>query len=64
MNRFAHMAVEAHDRNAAQQVFAMIGNDWDHTVWKSSLDFDNARLWAEGQEGGHLTSTPLLREPR
>lgn len=49
MNRFAHMAVEAHDQAAAQLVFAVIGIDWDHTVWKSSQDFDNARIWAGGQ---------------
>ncbi len=49
MNRFAHMAVAAHDKTAAQQAFATLGNDWDRTVWKSSLDFVNARNWAEGQ---------------
>lgn len=49
MNRFAHMTVEAQDKPAAQQVFALIGTDWDHTVWRSSLAFDNARAWAESQ---------------
>jgi len=49
MNRFARMAVAAHDKAAAQQIFTTLGNDWDRTVWKSSLDFVNARNWAEGQ---------------
>jgi hypothetical protein len=48
-NRFAHMAVEANDRFAAQQAFATIGDDWDHTVWRSSRSFENAKSWAEGQ---------------
>jgi hypothetical protein len=49
MNRFAHMAVAAHDQAVAEQTFAAIGSDWDHTVWRSSRDFDNARTWAGGQ---------------
>lgn len=49
MNRFAHMAVAAHDQAVAEQTFAAIGSDWDHTVWRSSRDFDNARIWAGGQ---------------
>jgi hypothetical protein len=48
-NRFAHMAVEANDKPAAQQAFAMIGDDWDHTVWRSSRNFESAKNWAEGQ---------------
>jgi hypothetical protein len=28
MNRFVQMAVEAHDRTAAHEVFAAIGDDW------------------------------------
>jgi hypothetical protein len=49
MSRFAHMAVEAHDKTAAQQVFFVIGDGWDRTVWKGTMDFYNARNWAEGQ---------------
>jgi hypothetical protein len=29
------MGVEAHDKTAAQQVFLMMGNDWDNIVWRS-----------------------------
>jgi hypothetical protein len=49
LNRFAHMAVEANDKLAAQQAFAKIGNDWDHGVWRSSRKFEEAKNWAEGQ---------------
>jgi hypothetical protein len=49
LNRFAHMAFEANDKQAAQQAFAMIGNDWDHGVWRSSRKFEDARNWAAGQ---------------
>jgi hypothetical protein len=49
MNRFAHMAFEAQDKPAAQQVFVLIGTDWNHRVWASSLAFDNAKTWAESQ---------------
>jgi hypothetical protein len=49
MNRFAHMAVEAHDKDRAQQAFAAIGDDWDHSVWRSGQNFDNARNWARSQ---------------
>jgi len=47
-NRFAHMAVGADDRNAAQQAFGKIGDDWDHTVWGSSQSFQRAKNWAGG----------------
>ena len=48
-NRFAHMAVEANDKPAAQQAFSLIGNDWDHGVWRSGRKFEEAKNWAEGQ---------------
>lgn len=49
MNRFAHMAFEAGDRAAAEQVFATIGDDWDHSVWHSSQKFETAKVWALNQ---------------
>lgn len=49
LNRFAHMAVEANDKAAAQQAFSMIGNDWDHSVWRSGRKFEDAKNWAQGQ---------------
>jgi hypothetical protein len=45
-NRFAHMAYEAGDQNAAREAFAMIGDDWDHQVWRSSANFETAKVWA------------------
>jgi hypothetical protein len=48
-NRFAHMAVAAGDQEAAQHAFAVIGDDWDHSVWHSSQNFENAKLWADRQ---------------
>ncbi|MGH9713397.1 MAG: hypothetical protein ACRD5M_08885 [Candidatus Acidiferrales bacterium] len=49
MNRFAHMAFEAGDRQAAEEAFATIGNDWDHSVWHSSQKFETAKVWAINQ---------------
>ncbi|HYL69597.1 MAG TPA: DUF4034 domain-containing protein [Candidatus Limnocylindria bacterium] len=49
LNRFAHMAFEANDKAAAQQAFSMIGNDWDHSVWRSGRKFEDAKNWAQGQ---------------
>jgi hypothetical protein len=48
-NRFAHMAVEANDKVSAQQAFALIGDDWDHSVWRSNRKFEDAKAWAQGQ---------------
>jgi hypothetical protein len=45
-NRFAHMAYEAGDQTAAREAFAKIGDDWDHQVWRSSANFERAKLWA------------------
>lgn len=47
INRFAHMAVAAGDRAAAQQAFAAIGDDWNQDVLGSSQRFTAARAWAE-----------------
>jgi hypothetical protein len=49
-NRYAHMAYEAQDKEAAREAFAKIGEDWDHTVWRGgSANFDRAKAWAGGQ---------------
>jgi hypothetical protein len=45
-NRFAHMAYEAGDQAAAREAFATIGDDWDHQVWRSSANFERAKVWA------------------
>jgi hypothetical protein len=45
-NRFAHMAYEAGDQTAAREACAMIGDDWDHQVWRSGANFESARVWA------------------
>lgn len=45
-NRFAHMAYEAGDQTAAREAFATIGDDWDHQVWRSSANFESAKVWA------------------
>lgn len=51
MNRFAYLAAKEHDRRAARPVFVALGDNWDHEVWRSQLDFLNARAWAESQQG-------------
>jgi len=45
-NRYAHMAVEARDKRAAAATFAAIGDDWDHEVWRSDQQFEQAKNWA------------------
>jgi len=45
-NRLAHMAYEAGDQTAAREAFATIGDDWDHQVWRSSANFERAKVWA------------------
>jgi Domain of unknown function (DUF4034) len=47
-NRYAHMAVEASDQATAREVFVSIGDDWDHQVWHSNANFENAKRWAMG----------------
>lgn len=49
LNRFALMAYSSDDRPAAQQAFAAIGEDWDHTVWKTQQTFQDAKTWAASQ---------------
>lgn len=50
-NRFAYMAMLAHDKPAARAAFAAIGDNWDQSVWQRQLDFLEAKAWADGQEG-------------
>ena len=46
VNRFAHMAFEARDRAAGQQAFALIKDNWDPSVWRTSERFESAKQWA------------------
>ncbi|MGA8037535.1 MAG: hypothetical protein WA823_17940 [Candidatus Acidiferrales bacterium] len=48
-NRFARMAIEMDDKEAAQSAFAIVGDDWELMSWKSKSNFDRAKNWAEGQ---------------
>ena len=48
-NRFAHMAVEANDRGAAREAFAMIGENWESNVWHTPDNFRYAKAWAARQ---------------
>lgn len=45
-NRFAHMAYDADDREAAQKALALVGSDWDQGVWHTASDFERAKSWA------------------
>jgi hypothetical protein len=45
-NRYAYMAYMSGDKAAAQQAFAMIGDNPDHNVWHDQNAFDTARGWA------------------
>jgi hypothetical protein len=46
VNRFALMAYEAQDKEAAQQAFAQIGANWDLKSWHTQSRFEQARAWA------------------
>jgi hypothetical protein len=45
-NQLAYMAWKFQDSAVARQQFALIGDDWDRTVWGSRNYFDRARDWA------------------
>jgi hypothetical protein len=45
-NRYAYMAYMSGDKAAAQQAFALIGDNPDHNVWHDQNAFDTARGWA------------------
>ncbi len=45
-NRYAYMAYAADDRPAAKQVFPLIGDGFDPSVWRSKDSFEAARAWA------------------
>ncbi|MGB6310528.1 MAG: hypothetical protein WBF89_22325 [Steroidobacteraceae bacterium] len=42
-NAMAYLALRAGDAATAKQLFARIGNDWDHDVWKTKARFDASR---------------------
>lgn len=42
-NQFAWLAVRAGDKEAAQQIFARIGDNWNESVWHSKALFDASR---------------------
>lgn len=48
-NRYAYMAYMSRDKVAAQPVFALIGDDPDHSVWHDQTAFDTAKVWATSQ---------------
>jgi hypothetical protein len=45
MNEMAWMAWLAKDQGAAQGLFTRIGTNWDDTIWKYKVTFDQARTW-------------------
>lgn len=50
-NRFAYMAMVEKDKSTAQAAFAFIGENWEPKVWQTHLNFLNAKIWAESQQG-------------
>jgi hypothetical protein len=45
-NRYAYMAYMSGDKTAAQQAFALIGDNPDHSVWHDQNAFDTAKVWS------------------
>jgi hypothetical protein len=50
-NRFAFMAVRFQDAATAQKEFALIGEKWAVSVWKTRGYYEKARAWAAGEAG-------------
>ena len=48
-NRFAYMSYVAEDKDAAQEPFSRLGDDWEETVWHSAADYQVAKKWAFSQ---------------
>ena len=46
-NRYASLAVLAGDRTVAHEMFAEIGDNWEHQTWGSKARFDAAKAWAQ-----------------
>jgi hypothetical protein len=45
-NRYAYMAYMSGDKAAAQQAFALMGDNPDHSVWHDQSAFNTAKTWA------------------
>ena len=43
LNRYAHMALLAGDRDVARQAFLQIGDRWNPDAWDTKADFDQAK---------------------
>jgi hypothetical protein len=43
------MSYVAEDKDAAQEPFSRLGDDWDQTVWHSAADYQVAKKWAFSQ---------------
>jgi hypothetical protein len=46
-NRMASLALQAHDRAVAHEMFAHIGNAWDPDTWRSKARFEQVKTWAQ-----------------
>lgn len=46
VNRFALMATQYGDKQAAAKAFARIGPNWDQSVWSTNARFEAQRSWA------------------
>ena len=49
LNRYAHMALLAGDRDAARQAFLRIGDRWNPDTWDTKANFDQAKQQALNQ---------------
>jgi hypothetical protein len=45
MNEMAWMAWLAKDQGTAQSLFIRLGTNWDDTIWKYKVTFEQARAW-------------------
>jgi hypothetical protein len=43
------MSFVAEDRDAAQEPFSQLGDDWEVNVWNSAADYQVAKKWAFSQ---------------
>lgn len=46
-NQMALLAFQAGDRKAAHDLFAQIGDAWNHETWRSKSRFEQVKAWAQ-----------------
>jgi hypothetical protein len=62
-NELAFMAWKFQDAAVARQQFALIGDDWNPSVWRDRNSFDRARDWAQAPTAALLPGQGQTQPP-